>query len=237
MCDEEFVQLTALQMCGINIIAVRAPCISHALSHQQLTPRRSSTRRPCLSPLVPQPRTRSSLRSASVSRTTVSRRPDHLRTDRTAFLTGLINFIFAWPAIWTIDTYGRRTLLLFTFPNMAWSLLVAGFCFFIPERNPAHIGCIALFIYIFACFYSPGEGPVPFTYSAEVFPLSHREVGMGWAVATCLFWAAVLSVSFPSILAVMGNVGAFGFYAGLNVAAVSRYPPPVDTNHIHPEVC
>ena len=32
-------------------------------------------------------------------------------------------------------------------------------------------------------------GPVPYTYSAEVFPLSHREVGMGWAVATCLFWA------------------------------------------------
>jgi hypothetical protein len=27
-------------------------------------------------------------------------------------------------------------------------------------------------------FYSPGEGPVPFTYSAEVFPLTHREVGM-----------------------------------------------------------
>lgn len=27
-------------------------------------------------------------------------------------------------------------------------------------------------------FYSPGEGPVPFTYSAEVFPLTHREMGM-----------------------------------------------------------
>ena len=36
-------------------------------------------------------------------------------------------------------------------------------------------------MYVFAAFYSPGEGPVPFTYSAEVFPLSHREVGMGFA--------------------------------------------------------
>ena len=26
--------------------------------------------------------------------------------------------------------------------------------------------------------YSPGEGPVPFTYSAEVFTLTHREMGM-----------------------------------------------------------
>lgn len=132
---------------------------------------------------------------------------------------GLLNFAFAWPAIWTIDTFGRRSLLLFTFPNMAWSLLVAGLCFLIPKDNKAHLGCIALFIYIFACFYSPGEGPVPFTYSAEVFPLSHREVGMGWAVATCLFWAAVLSISFPAILAAFGNVGAFCFYAGLNMAA------------------
>ena len=91
--------------------------------------------------------------------------------------------VFAWPAIWTIDTFGRRTLLLFTFPNMAWSLLAAGFCFYVPEDLPAHLGLVAMFIYIFAAFYSPGEGPVPFTYSAEVFPLSHREVGMGWAVA------------------------------------------------------
>jgi len=87
-----------------------------------------------------------------------------------------VNFVFAWPAVWTIDTFGRRGLLLFTFPNMCWTLLAAGFCFWIPESSSAHLGLIALFIYLFDAFYSPGEGPVPFTYSAEVFPLSHREV-------------------------------------------------------------
>ena len=56
-------------------------------------------------------------------------------------------------------------------------------------------------------------------FSMKVFPLSHREVGMGWAVATCLFWAAVLSISFPAILAAFGTVGSFAFYAGLNVVA------------------
>lgn len=132
---------------------------------------------------------------------------------------GAVNFVFAWPAIFTIDTYGRRTLLLFTFPQMAWTLLAAGFCFYIPEGSKAHLGLIAFFIFLFAAFYSPGEGPVPFTYSAEVFPLSHREVGMGFAVATCLFWAAVLSITFPRLLAAFSPVGAFGFYAGLNVCA------------------
>ncbi|KAL8677138.1 MAG: hypothetical protein Q9186_006413 [Xanthomendoza sp. 1 TL-2023] len=137
-----------------------------------------------------------------------------------SFGFGLVNFVFAWPAVWTIDTYGRRALLLFTFPQMAWTLLAAGLCFLIPETNRAHLGLVAFFIFLFAAFYSPGEGPVPFTYSAEVFPLSHREVGMSWAVATCLFWAAVLSITFPRLLRAFTPTGAFGFYAGLNVTAL-----------------
>lgn len=40
-----------------------------------------------------------------------------------SFGFGLVAFVFAWPAVWTIDTFGRRALLLFTFPNMFWTLL------------------------------------------------------------------------------------------------------------------
>jgi MFS family permease len=118
---------------------------------------------------------------------------------------GLINFLFAFPALWTIDTFGRRALLLFTFPNMAWSLLAGGLCALISPQYKIHLALVAMFIYIFAMFYSPGEGPVPFAYSAEVFPLSHRELGMGWAVATCLFWASVLTMFLPLMLTAMGT--------------------------------
>jgi MFS family permease len=123
-----------------------------------------------------------------------------------SFGFGLINFVFAWPAIWTIDTYGRRSLLLFTFPNMAWSMLAVGLCSLIPGSGHAHLGLMAFFIYVYAMFYSPGEGPVPYTYSAEVFPLSHREVGMGFSVAICLFWAAVLGITLPRMLHVFGTM-------------------------------
>jgi len=131
-----------------------------------------------------------------------------------------VNFVFAWPAVWTIDTFGRRALLIFTFPNMCWTLMAAGFSFWIPKSSSAHLGLIALFIFLFDAFYSPGEGPVPFTYSAEVFPLSHREVGMSWAVATNNFWASVLSLTFPRMLRALRPQGAFGFYAGLNIVAL-----------------
>jgi sugar porter (SP) family MFS transporter len=135
-----------------------------------------------------------------------------------SLIFGAVNFVFAFPALKTIDTFGRRSLLLFTFPQMTWTLLAAGLCTLVPS-NSVRTGLVALFVYLFAAFYSPGEGPVPFTYSAEVFPLSHREVGMSFAVATCLFWAAILSISFPFLLASTGTVGAFGFYAGLNAVA------------------
>ncbi|KAM4060008.1 major facilitator superfamily protein [Hirsutella rhossiliensis] len=134
---------------------------------------------------------------------------------------GLVNFLFAFPAIWTIDTFGRRSLLLFTFPQMAWTLLAAGLCTLIPnEYSKVHMGFVSLFVFLFAAFYSPGEGPVPFTYSAEVFPLSHREVGMSWAVATCLFWASVLSITFPLMLARLGVLGSFGLYSVFNILAL-----------------
>jgi MFS family permease len=60
---------------------------------------------------------------------------------------GLINFLFAFPALWTIDTFGRRALLLFTFPNMAWSLLAAGLCALIDVHYKIHLALVAMFIY------------------------------------------------------------------------------------------
>ena len=104
-------------------------------------------------------------------------------------------------------------VLRFTFPYMTWSPPAAGLSNLIPQENRAHLGLVAFFVYLYPAFYWPGEGPVPFTYSAKVFPSSHREVDMSWAVATCFFWSGILSISVRSLLPAMGTVGVFGFYA------------------------
>jgi len=134
---------------------------------------------------------------------------------------GAVNFVFAFPAVFTIDTFGRRSLLLATFPNMAWTLLAAGMMFFIDEEKKVlRTGLIAFFIYLFAAFYSVGEGPVPFMYSAEVFPLAQREQGMAWSVAVCLGFSSILSLTFPRMLRALTPPGAFGAYAAFNVIAL-----------------
>ncbi|PQE25593.1 MFS sugar transporter protein [Rutstroemia sp. NJR-2017a BBW] len=129
---------------------------------------------------------------------------------------GIINFLFALPAVYTIDTYGRRFLLLVTFPLMALFLFFTGFSFWIPSGN-AQIGCIAAGIYLFGMVYSPGEGPVPFSYSAECYPLPIRSIGMSLATATTWFFNFILSISWPSMLKAFKPQGAFSWYAGWNV--------------------
>lgn len=132
---------------------------------------------------------------------------------------GLVLFVFAFPAVYTMDTFGRRNLLLTTFPNMAWCLLAAGLCFLMSNDNSARIPCIAFFIYLFTAFYGPGMGPLPSIYFAEAFPLSHRELGAGLTICINNAVGSALSLTFPSLLKALGPTGAFGFYAGLNMLA------------------
>ncbi|KAL4071537.1 hypothetical protein V8B97DRAFT_1870780 [Scleroderma yunnanense] len=125
---------------------------------------------------------------------------------------GALNWLFALPAVFTIDTFGRRNLLLFTFPCMAICLLITGFSFW-DATEKGRIAGVSIGIYLFAIFYSPGEGPVPFTYSAEAFPLYIRDIGMSFATATTWFWNFILSITWPSLSLAFKPQGAFGWYA------------------------
>lgn len=129
---------------------------------------------------------------------------------------GIINWLFAIPAIYTIDTFGRRNLLLTTFPLMSICLFFTGFSFWIPDQT-AKLACVALGIYLFGIVYSPGEGPVPFTYSAEAYPLYVRTYGMSLATATTWFFNFVLSITWPSMLVAFKPQGGFAWYAVWNL--------------------
>ncbi|EAW15322.1 sugar porter family MFS transporter [Aspergillus clavatus NRRL 1] len=130
--------------------------------------------------------------------------------------TGILNWVFALPAFFTIDTWGRRNLLLVTFPLLAICLFWSGFSFWIEPDNPTskkRVAMVTTGMYLFEVFYSPGEGPVPFTYSAEAFPLHVREVGMSWATATTWCFNFILSFTWPMLLDAFKPQGAFSWYA------------------------
>lgn len=122
----------------------------------------------------------------------------------------------AFPAIWTMDSLGRRSLPLVTLPLMAMSMAVAALSFDMPDGR-LRFGIITSMIYLFCVLYSLGMGPVPAAYSAEVFPLSHREIGASSAMAVTNLFAALLSLTFPALLSGLGARGSFLVYAAGNV--------------------
>ncbi|TDZ53927.1 Polyol transporter 5 [Colletotrichum trifolii] len=133
---------------------------------------------------------------------------------------GAIQVVATIPTLFLIDTKGRRTLTLATFPLMCIFLLAGGLSLLKQDGSRGErIGPVVLFIYLFTICYSLGEGPVAFQYSAEVFPTIQREQGMAWAVCINNTFAGILSLTFPRMNSVMTPTGAFGFYAGLNLIA------------------
>ncbi|KAI8193853.1 hypothetical protein KHU50_012227 [Colletotrichum sp. SAR 10_65] len=132
---------------------------------------------------------------------------------------GLIMFVFAFPAVYMMDTFGRRNLLLATFPSMAFCLLAAGLSFLLNTGSSARVPLIAFFIYLFTAMYGPGIGPLPSIYFSEAFPLSHREIGSAFTICVNNAVGSALTLSFPELLHKIGPTGAFCFYAGLNVLA------------------
>ncbi|KXH60804.1 hypothetical protein CSAL01_06945 [Colletotrichum salicis] len=132
---------------------------------------------------------------------------------------GLVMFVFAFPAVYMMDTFGRRSLLLITFPNMAWCLLASGLCFLIDQGSSARVPLIAFFINLFTAMYGPGMGPLPSIYFSEAFPRSHREIGSAFTICVNNAVGSALTLTFPELLHKIGPTGSFCFYAGLNLLA------------------
>ncbi|KAJ5894906.1 Major facilitator superfamily domain general substrate transporter [Penicillium taxi] len=117
-----------------------------------------------------------------------------------------------------MDTFGRRNLLLLTFPLMSLAMFFIGFSLWIPETSHnTRIACIVLGTYLSGAIYSTGCGSVPTTYSAEVYPLYVRPFGISIATATTWFFNFLLGVTWPSLRNKFTAQGSFAWYAGWNL--------------------
>ena len=119
---------------------------------------------------------------------------------------GLVNFLFAIPAYWLIESHGRRWLVLRTLPLLFLTMVAIAGSFQIggsePDEGETTVRriLIGILTVLFTVFYSPGLGPVPFTLSAELFPLEYRMVGMSMAVALNLLLGGLINLFVPLVL-------------------------------------
>jgi len=124
-------------------------------------------------------------------------------------ITGVANVVFTIVALFTIDRWGRRSLMLFGSISLAVIYLILGTCYHF------HITGFFMVILVVAAIsaYAMTLGPVTWVLLAEIFPNRVR----GVAMATCTFalWTGccTLTFSFPPMNAALGSSGSFWIYS------------------------
>ena len=130
-------------------------------------------------------------------------------------ITGIANVVFTIVALFTIEKWGRRTLMLLGAGGLGLIYLTLGTCYY------AGVTGIVMVILVVAAIsvYAMTLGPVTWTLLAEIFPNRIR----GIAMATCTFalWVGccTLTFSFPSMNAALGSSGSFWIYSVICLCA------------------
>ena len=130
-------------------------------------------------------------------------------------ITGIANVIFTFVALYTIEKWGRRTLILIGAGGLGLIYLTLGTCYFFEMKGIMMVALVVAAISVYAMTL----GPVTWTLLAEIFP--HRIRGIAMATCTFALWVGccTLTFSFPSMNAVLGSSGTFWIYSGICVCA------------------
>jgi len=139
-------------------------------------------------------------------------------------ITGIANVAFTFVALYTIERWGRRTLMLIGAGGLGLIYLTLGTCYFFEVKGVLMVALVVTAISVYAMTLAP----VTWTLLAEIFPNRIR----GIAMATCSFalWVGccTLTFSFPSMNAALGSSGTFWVYSVICLCAfifLFRYCP------------
>ena len=126
-------------------------------------------------------------------------------------ITGIANVVFTIVALYTIERWGRRTLILLGAGGLGIIYFVLGTCYFMGMTGILMVALVVAAISVYAMTL----GPVTWTLLAEIFP--HRVRGIAMATCTFALWVGccTLTFSFPSMNAALGSSGTFWIYSAI----------------------
>lgn len=124
-------------------------------------------------------------------------------------ITGIANVIFTIVALYTIERWGRRTLMLIGAGGLGLIYLILGTCYFMEVKG---FVMVVLVVAAISC-YAMTLGPVTWVLLSEIFP--HRVRGIAMATCTFALWTGccTLTYSFPPMNAALGSSGSFWIYS------------------------
>lgn len=126
-------------------------------------------------------------------------------------ITGIVNMLFTFVALATVDHWGRRGLMLFGCAGIAVSHLLLGLVYMM------HLKGLAVLLFALAAIgcYAMSLAPVTWVLLSEIFP--NRIRGTALSVVVSVLWIAcfVLTLTFPLLERGIGPGNTFWTYAGV----------------------
>jgi len=126
-------------------------------------------------------------------------------------ITGIVNLVFTFAAIRTVDHWGRRALMITGSLGLSIVYILVGSSYYFD------FGGISVLIFILAgiSVYAMTLAPVTWVVLSEIFP--NRVRGAAMAIATSSLWIAsfLLVIFFPILNDLLGAHGTFWLFAGI----------------------
>lgn len=129
-------------------------------------------------------------------------------------ITGTVNLVFTLVAMFTVDKWGRKKLMILGSVGLGLTYLLLGSAFYFELKGIAVLSLVVLAIAI----YAMSLAPITWVILSEIFPNQVR--GAAMALATFGLWIAcfILTYTFPLLNAGLGAAGTFWVYAGICLA-------------------
>ncbi len=125
-----------------------------------------------------------------------------------ASVIGFFNMIFTIVAIWKIDKWGRKPLLVWGFAGLSIVLMLIGCLFFFHTGANLLLGSFIFYIVIFAATLGPGVWVV----LAEIYPTKIRGRAMSLGTLSLFLGSTFVTQTYPILRESLGIGMAFFMY-------------------------
>jgi len=129
-------------------------------------------------------------------------------------IIGVVNLVFTFVAIGTVDKFGRKVLLLLGSAGLAASYVLVGWSFYAGVEG----GWVVFLTVMAIAFYSFSLAPVMWVLLSEIFPNRIRGAAMSISVSALWIGCFTLSYFFPILNNAFGSAKTFWLYGLICVA-------------------
>ncbi|MBP1614446.1 MAG: putative sugar-transport rane protein [Bacteroidetes bacterium] len=129
-------------------------------------------------------------------------------------IMGVVNILFTLVAIFTVDKFGRKPLLIIGSIGMAVGAFAVALCDGMGVK-----GILPVFsVIVYAAFFMMSWGPICWVLIAEIFPNTIRGKAVALAVAFQWIFNYIVSSTFPALYD-FSPMFAYGLYSAICVIA------------------